>query len=264
VGASETGVSAIVVARDEEDRIESCLRSIRWAGERIVVVDAATRDATAERARPLATELLVRPWEGFARSKQFAVDRARHPWVFWVDADEEVTPELAASIQRAVREAAAHAAFRLRRRNHYLGRVIRHGNWGKDTVVRLFRKDRGRFDDRLIHEGIVIDGSIGLLDGYLEHRSYRDLSHHWEKISAWSSLWADQALREGRQARWIDLWARPPARFVKGYLIRGGFLDGREGLILALMDAIYVGIKYARLLESRPARGERTPREELP
>ena len=250
---SEPKISAFVLARDEEDRIEACLRSIAWADERLVVVDAATRDATARKAEPLATEVIVRPWEGFSATKRFALSRTTHPWVLWIDADEVVDPRLARSIGEAVRQPSGHTGFRFRRRNFYLGRLIRHGVWSNDLVVRLFRRDAGRFDDRIVHETVLVDGPLADLDGFLQHRSYRDLDHHWEKMRIWSRLWAAQADRDGRRAGPADVILRPPLRFLKGYLLKAGFLDGRVGLILAFMDAVYVGMKYASLLERRGA-----------
>lgn len=256
----ENGVSAIVIARDEEDRIEACLRSVGWADERIVVIDAATRDATAERARPLATELIVRPWEGFVASRQFAISRSKRPWIFWIDADEQADRELAESAIHAVAaaEPGGKAGFRMRRRNSYLGRTVSHGAWASDTVLRLFRKDAAHFDGRLVHESIRVDGAVGFLEGHLEHSSYRDLAHHWEKMGVWAGLWAEQAEREGRRARPFDILFRPPARFVRGYFLKAGFLDGKPGLVLAFMDAVYAGTKYSRLLERQ--RGHRISR----
>jgi (heptosyl)LPS beta-1,4-glucosyltransferase len=245
---SETGVSAIVIARDEEDRIEACLRSVAWADERIVVVDAATRDATVERARPLATDLTVRPWDGFGAARSFAVERARGPWIFWIDADEWADRRLSEAVVRAASDPRGRLGFRVRRRNHYLGRAVAHGAWSSDVVLRFFRKDAGRFDDRLVHESVVVHGPIGILDGRLEHNSYRSLAHHWEKMGTWAGLWAEQALRDGRRAHAWDLVLRPPVRFIKGYLLKAGFLDGAPGIVLAFMDAVYVGTKYARLL----------------
>ena len=110
-------ISAFVVARDEQDRIERCLRSLAWADERLVVVDAATRDATIEKARPLATDVVVHEWEGFSVTKRFGLSRTSHPWVLWIDADEQVTPELAAVIRSATTDPRGRVGFRLRRRN---------------------------------------------------------------------------------------------------------------------------------------------------
>jgi glycosyltransferase involved in cell wall biosynthesis len=249
LGAVESRVSAIVIARDEEERIGACLTSLSWVDEQIVVVDARSSDRTEAISRPLATEVIVRAWEGFAETKRFAVSRARHPWILWCDADEEVSHALADSIQKAVRSPGEAVGFRVRRRNTYMGSVVRHGAWSGDRVLRLFRKDRGHFDDRLIHESVVLDGPASDLEGFLEHRSYRDLTHHWGKIANWSGLWAEQQVKRRRRASPLDVIARPPLRFFKGFVLKRGFLDGRAGLVLAFMDAAYVGMKYARLLE---------------
>ena len=170
--------------------------------------------------------------------------------MLWIDADEQVTPALAAEIRSAIDDPRGRVAFRLRRRNRYLGKVIRHGTWSHDVVLRLFLREAGRFDDREIHESVVVDGPVGELDGFLEHDSYRDLAHHHEKIRTWAKLWAAQAMRDGKRADPLDLLLRPPLRLLKGYVLKAGFLDGRAGLILAFMDAAYVGMKYACLLEA--------------
>lgn len=243
------GISAIIIARDEGDRIGTCLRSIPWADERIVVVDDRTRDATAAIARPLATEVITRQWDGFAEGKEFALSRAHHPWILWVDADEEVDADLASAIREAVLSPGENVGFRVRRLNIYLGHAIRHGAWSDDRVIRLFRRERGRFDDRRIHESVDLDGPATDLRGFLTHRSYRNLSHHWEKIGEWSRLWAEEAHSSGKRGHPWDLIFRPVLRFLKGYFFKAGFLDGSVGVILAFMDAAYVGVKYARLLE---------------
>ena len=247
-------ISAFVLARDEEDRIESCLRSIAWADERIVIVDDKTMDETAAKAAPLATDVVVHRWEGFSATKRFACSRTKHPWVLWIDADEVIDARLAQSIRAAVADPSGRAGFRFRRRNYYLGREIGHGAWSNDVVLRLFHRDAGRFDDRIVHESAEVDGGTADLDGFLEHRSYRDLAHHLEKLQVWSKLWTLQAQESGKRASPFDLLLRPPTRFVKGYLLKMGFLDGKAGLILAFMDAAYVGMKYARLLEAQLSR----------
>jgi len=251
---NELKTSAFVLARDEEDRIETCLRSIAWADERIVIVDDRTFDETAAKAAPLATEVIVHRWEGFSATKRFACSRTSHPWILWIDADEVIDPRLAQSIQTAVADPSGRAGFRFRRRNYYLGRRISHGAWSNDVVLRLFHRDAGRFNDRIVHESVVVDGRTADLDGFLEHRSYRDLEHHFEKLTLWTRLWAIQSRRSGKRAGPIDLLFRPAGRFLTGYFLKLGFLDGKAGLILAFMDAAYVGMKYARLLESQLSR----------
>jgi glycosyltransferase involved in cell wall biosynthesis len=257
-GSPFAPVSVIVIARDEEDRIGPCLQSVSWASERIVIIDDRTTDGTARASESLATHVHILPWAGFAGTKRAAVSMASNPWILWIDADERIDAGLRAAIRSQPWNTGRSVAFRVRRRNRYLGRVMRHGNWGRDKVVRLFRRDRASFDDRLVHEAMNIDGPIGDLDGYLDHEPYRDLAHHWAKMALWTDLWAEQAMGAGRRARIADLLFRPAGRFFKGYLARGGVLDGREGFLLACMDGIYAWMKYAKLMERRRREGSLT------
>lgn len=242
-------VSVIVIARDEEDRIGPCLRSVAWAAERIVVVDDRTVDATAAIARDLATRVAILPWAGFSGTKRAAVAMASLSWILWIDADERVDDPLASAIRSQPWNTRDFAAFRVRRRNRYLGRVMRHGNWGRDRVVRLFHRDRASFTESAVHEELAVRGTIGDLEGCIDHEPYRDLAHHREKLGLWSGLWAAQAAAAGRRAHVTDLLLRPAGRFLKGYVARAGFLDGREGFTLACMDGIYAWTKYATLME---------------
>lgn len=243
-------LSAIVITKNERGNIDRCLASLSFCDE-IVVVDSESEDGTAAAARRHTARVFVEPWRGYAAQKQRALDLSRGEWILWIDADEVVSPELADSIGRAIRSEGGTGAsgFRLQRRVWYLGRWIRHGGWGADWVVRLFRRERGRFSEDLIHEEVIVAGPIRRLRGILEHYSYRDLSHHWSKVAEFSLLWADQSVALGRRARWTDLFFRPPARFLKIYAVRLGFLDGWRGLVVAGLASAYVFLKYARLKE---------------
>jgi glycosyltransferase involved in cell wall biosynthesis len=248
-------LSALVITKNEGENVERCLSSLRFCSE-IVVLDAESTDGTAEAARRFTPRVYVEPWRGYAAQKQRALDLCRGAWVLWIDADEAVSPELAAAVRGVVEGAAkeagrdgARAGYYLRRRVFYLGRWVSHGGWGDDQVLRLFRRDAGRFSEDQVHERVVLTGSAGRLPGFLEHYSYRDLSHHWSKISELSRLWAQQARARGRRARAADLLFRPIARFLRIYLWRLGLLDGWRGLVIAGMAAAYVFLKYARLLE---------------
>lgn len=197
--------------------------------------------------------MVVESWRGYAAQKQRALDLCLGTWTLSVDADEVVSPELARAI-RAVVDGSdqGKAGFKLRRQVRYLGQWIRHGGWGADWVVRLVLREKARFSDARVHEKLLVDGRIGRLTGILEHHSYRDLDHHWEKIRELSRLWAQDARDQGRRAGWWDLAFRPPARFLRIYFWRLGLLDGWRGLVIAWMAAAYVMMKYARLREERP------------
>lgn len=243
-------LSAIVITRNERANIDRCLSSLGFCDE-IVVVDAESEDGTAEAARRFTEHVLVEPWCGYAAQKQRALEHSHGRWILWVDADESVSPALARSIRRAVEaKPPGRSGYRLQRRVWYLGRWIRHGGWGADWVLRLFLRERARFSEDLIHEEVILAGPVGRLEGILEHYSFRDLGHHWQKIAEFTRLWAEQARTEGRRARASDLLFRPPIRFLKIYLVRLGFLDGWRGLVIAGLAASYVFLKYARLKEA--------------
>ncbi len=244
-----TGASApetlgvIVITLNEADNITRCLESVRFA-DRTVVVDSESTDDTVRLARELGAEVHVQPWSGYSAQKTFAMSLLDTDWVLWVDADEEVSPELRESIRRVLAERSDAAGFRVSRMVSYLGRWIRHGGWYPDPKLRLFRRCRAVFDGRLVHEGVSVDGRVGSLTGPLHHYPYRDRVHHAEKIERYARLAARQLARDGRRAHVWDEWLRPVARFLRMWLLKRGLLDGRAGLTAAVMGARYVRLKY--------------------
>jgi glycosyltransferase involved in cell wall biosynthesis len=243
-------LSVIIIARDEAQRIPRALASAAWADE-IVVVDSGSRDATCAIARSAGARVITHPWQGYSAQKAFALAQAVHAWVFWLDADEEISPALRASIENALtlqaRGSQRHAAYTVSRCTVYLGRAIRHGGWYPDRKPRLFLRDRARFDGRLVHERLSVAGPIGSLAGDLVHHSFRDFHHHIEKTRTMAELWAQQE-QGRRRARAIDLLLHPLAKGLKSYVWKGGFLDGWRGLLLAGMGSYAVWLKYALLL----------------
>lgn len=236
-------LGVLVITRDEEANIARCIDSVAFA-DRIVVVDSESRDRTVEIARAHGADVHVRPWAGYAAQKAFALEQLDTEWVLWIDADEEVSWELRADILEVLEGDGAHGGYRIPRMVRYLGRWIRHGGWYPDPKLRLFRRTRGRFDDRLVHEGVDVEGSIGTLNGPLYHYPYRDRAHHARKIEQYARLAARQLARDGRRARGIDLVFRPPIRFLRMWVLKGGLLDGRPGFVAACMGARYVRLKY--------------------
>jgi len=248
VTASKLPISVFIPTLNEEDRLGRCLASLDWAGE-VVVVDSGSRDGTVEVAKSFGASAVHHAWEGFSRQKEFALTQCRNDWALWLDADEEVSPDLADAIRRVFSGAPVAAdGFAVARRTVYLGKPLRFGGWYPDWKVRLFRRDRVRFDGKSVHESAVVEGRIERLDGDLLHYSYRDLSHHLEKINVYSTLWAREAAGRVTPRPW-DLLVHPPAKFVKAYLLRLGFLEGWRGLVVALLGAHYVAMKYAKLRE---------------
>jgi glycosyltransferase involved in cell wall biosynthesis len=241
-------LSVAVITLNEAHHLRRCLESTAWADE-LVVVDAESQDKTVQVAREFTDRVIVRPWAGFAAQKNFALDQCAGEWILSLDADEEAAPELRAEIMTTVAGAQARDGYAVRRQNVFLDRWIRHGGLYPDWQVRLFRRGRGRFEERAVHESVSVKGSIGQLSGHLVHRSYEGVSDFVERANRYSSLAAEQMIREGRRVRAGELVLKPLGRFLSMYLLRRGFLDGRRGLLLASLYAYYVFMRSAKVWE---------------
>lgn len=241
-------LSAVVITLNEERHLRRCLESVAWADE-IVVVDAESQDKTVQVAREFSDRVIVRPWAGFTAQKNFALEQAAGDWIFSLDADEEAAPELREEIMALVTDARAADGYAVRRQNMFLGRVIRHGGLYPDWQIRLFRRGRARFGERAVHESVTVEGPVGRLQGHLVHRSYEGVADFIDRANRYSSLAAEQMVREGRRVRAGDLLLRPLGRFLSMYVVKRGFLDGRRGLLLATLYAYYVFMRSAKLWE---------------
>jgi glycosyltransferase involved in cell wall biosynthesis len=192
-------VSVVIITKDERQHIQRCLESVQWASE-MVVIDAGSTDGTPELAEQLGARVISRDWPGYAPQKNYGIDQAAQPWILSLDADEEVTPELATDIERVVESADAASGYRLRRVTYFLGRPLHHyGRARRDPgQVRLVAQGHGRFEDRLVHERLEVVGSIGSLHAPLLHHCYPTLQTYWQKIHRYAGLEAqDRAARGG-------------------------------------------------------------------
>ncbi|MAG32216.1 MAG: hypothetical protein CL908_15140 [Deltaproteobacteria bacterium] len=257
---TNTGLTVCVLACDEAEQLEECLTAVDFADEIAVVVDARSRDGTEQVARRMASRVEVRAYAGDVEQKRYCVGLAKHDWVLILDPDERVSSELAESIRCAVGAAgqavSAPAAYELDRATFHLGRWIRHGDFYPDWKLRLFRSSHARFVGRDPHGRVEVDGSVGRLEGELEHRSYRDLADQIARIQFFSDQAAEALARDGVPFRIGDLVLRPPARFVRSFVMRAGFRDGLPGFVIAVASAFYVFLKYAKHWEkTRLTRG---------
>jgi glycosyltransferase involved in cell wall biosynthesis len=240
--------SAVVITRNEEHRLGTCLASLAWTDE-IVVVDAESSDATVDIARQFTNRVIVRPWPGFAAQKNFAAGHARGDWILSVDADEEVSAELRGEIQGVLDGRPPVAGYAVPRRNIFWGRWIRHGGLYPDWQVRLFQRGRGRFIERAVHEAVEVNGEVRRLGAPLVHRSYESIAEFLERANRYSSLAADDLVRHGGRVGLAQLGLRPLGRFLSMYVLKRGFLDGTPGLLLAALYAYYVFIRSAKVWE---------------
>lgn len=246
-------LSVALITKNEEANLRRTLESVRWANE-IVVVDSGSTDRTAEIAGEFGAKFLVEDWRGFGAQKNFAIAQCTGEWVLALDADEEVSPELAQEIEALLAGSPDRDAYFLPRRNFFLGRWIRHGGYWPDPKLRLFRRGRAQFEERAVHETMQCSGPTGRLRGPLLHHAYPTLESYIEHMNRYSTLGAGQALARGKPSRGTVpfLWngcLNPAATFLYNYVLRGGFLDGREGLLLHLYHSVYVSWKYAKAWE---------------
>lgn len=241
-------ISLVVVTLNEEANIVRCLESVRFADE-IIVVDSHSVDRTLELARRFTSKVYETDFKGYGRLKREAVERATGDWVLSIDADETVSPELANEIVKVVNGRGDCSAYLMPRKSYFLGRWIAHGGWYPDYVLRLFRKGAGGFTDSLVHEHVSVKGKVGKLKHLLVHYSDPDLKHYLWKLDRFTSLSAQSLYDRGRRTGLVDLVFRPPFMFLKMYLVKRGFLDGIQGLILSLLSSVHVLIKYVKLWE---------------
>ena len=241
-------ISACVITLNEADRIDACLASLSFCDE-IVVVDSGSTDATRERARAAGARVLERAFAGYRTQKDFAVQSAQHDWVLCLDADERVTPALRTSIEAARAGGFAGASgYRFARATEYFGAFLRHGNAYPDRVLRLFDRRRGGWrGDREIHEHASVDGTAVTLAGELEHHAYRSYADQLRRLQRYAQLMAQDMHARGRRAHGWNLVLNPCWRFVRGYVLRAGFLDGWRGLVYAWTEAGYVRQKFIML-----------------
>jgi glycosyltransferase involved in cell wall biosynthesis len=248
-------VSVYVLTMNNRRTIEQCLRSLSWA-EELVVVDSFSQDGTYEISKQYTDKLFQRKWTGHRDQYQFAADLTTRYWIMFVDADEEIPPELSEEIRTELNGRAKDLdGYFVYRRTYYLGRWIRYGGWYPDGEIRLYRREKGRWEGGL-HAKLVVDGKVGVLKNQYFHYTYGNISDQIQTIDRYSKTAAKDMVNNSKPFRLVNLLFSPPFRFSKDYILKLGFLDGIPGLIIAVSTAYYAFIKHAKLWEhhfvSRP------------
>lgn len=230
--------------------VRECLDSLMWVDE-VVIVDAGSSDRTREICREYTNKIFVNPWPGHSEQKNFALDLATYDWVLSIDADERVPPALQQEIEDALARPDRAEGYTIPRRNIFLGRWMRYGEWYPDRVLRLFRKSHGRFGGINPHDRVELQGRLGVLKEPLLHFTYRSLNQYIDKQYRYACISAQERLkrRPDAQVSVLTLVARPILKFVELYLIKRGFMDGTYGLVTAAFAAYFAFLKYARLWE---------------
>jgi len=241
-------LSVILITKNEAANIRACLASVAWADE-IIVVDSGSTDATVAIAHEFTSRVYKHDWPGFGAQKNRALAYAANEWVFSIDADERATPELRAAIETVLRKKGdACVAYRVPRLSSYCGRFMRHSGWYPDRIVRLFRRDAAHFSDDLVHERLLVEGQVGQLDGELLHYAFDSIEEVLRKVDQYSSAGAQMMHERGRQVSLSGAVLRGLWSFLRTYVLRGGFLDGREGFMLAVSNAEGTYYRYLKLM----------------
>ena len=241
-------ISATLITQNEERNLERALASLAFCDE-IVVVDSGSTDGTVELARELGARVVHRDWTGYADQKNFAAQQASHDWILSLDADEEVSAELAASIAKLRAAGPAAAGYRFPRRARYLGRWIRHSGWYPDAKVRLYDRRKARWHGDYVHESVSVDGPAGDLAGDLLHYTCDSFSEHVRTVDRYTTLAANQMRAQGRRPGLLRILFGPPWTCFRTYVLQLGFLDGFQGLLIAAMAGFYVFSKYVKARE---------------
>ncbi len=240
-------ISATIITLNEENNIGDCLASLDFVDE-IIVLDSGSSDQTEELclAYPKVS-FYHQEWLGYGKQKNRAAELARHDLIINLDADERVSPELRRSIEQF--DSSSFAAARMARKNYFGSRWIRHCGWYPDYSTRLYDRRKCSFSERAVHESLQAAGVIGTLAGNLVHYTYNGVGDYLERMNRYSTLAAEEYHRSGKTTNILQMLLKPFATFIKMYLLRRGFLDGRVGLLISLLYAVYTFCKYAKLSE---------------
>jgi glycosyltransferase involved in cell wall biosynthesis len=242
-------LSVVIIAKNEAHNIEDCVRSASFADE-VIVLDSGSSDETVQLALKAGAKVLKTDWPGFGAQKNRALDAANSDWIFSLDADERITPELATEIRATISGLGSnvHVGFRVPRSSQFCGQFMQHSGWWPDYTTRLVRKGNGRFSDKQVHESLQINGAVGTLKYPMVHYSYRSFDDVLSKLNQYTSAGAADMRLQGKSSGLISAVLHGIAGFFRSYLFRLGFLDGRAGFILAVYCAEASYYKYLKLM----------------
>jgi glycosyltransferase involved in cell wall biosynthesis len=250
-------LSIAIITCNEETNIRRTLESVKWADE-IVIVDSGSTDKTVEICREYTDKVFHQDWLGFASQKNLAIDKTGGDWILSLDADEPIEAPLAEEIRTIISSKKTHDGYWIPRKTFFLGKQIRHGGWYPDYNLRLFRKHKGRFEQRAVHEAIKVQGTVGRTRYAIEHLAYPDITSYMSSINKYSSLAVTVMAKKGIgsfKTSPVNIMLRPVFTFLLKYFFRLGFLDGKHGLVLNLFHSYYVFAKYAKAWEYDKSRG---------
>ena len=244
-------ISSIIIAKNEERNIGRCLDSQKNCIDEIVVlIDKDSSDGTLEIVKSFpGVKVEISEWKGYGRTKQLGLSLTSNDWIFWIDADEAITPLLGEELNKFKKSEPPYAAYSVPRKAYFLGKWIKHCGWYPGRVVRLFDKNKVGFSDKSVHERLVVGGPTGKLIGDLDHYTDPTIRHYFDKFNNYTSLAAEELFNEGKNISLNDILLRPFFLFFKMYFLKRGFMDGFQGFVLSVFSSSYVFTKYCKLWE---------------
>ena len=246
-------ISAIIITLNEQANIQDCLDSLGWADE-IVVVDSGSTDDTVKICMEYGCKVSNSEWSGFGPQKNKALEMASHPWIFSIDADERVSDALREEILQVIRQSEAPSGFLIPRKSSYCGKIMEHSGWAPDFILRLFKRDHGKFSTDLVHERVLIDDKPGKLEHPLFHYPMETFEQVIDKMNLYSSLAAQEKFERGEKGSLSKAIAHGIWTFIRTYFLNLGILDGRQGLMLSFSNASGTYYKYAKLAQMQSER----------
>ncbi len=241
-------ISVAVIVKNEAENLPQMLKSISWVDE-IIILDTGSQDNTIAIAKNAGCKVYESPWLGFGKCKQLAVEYCSHDWVLSLDADEVVTPQLQEKLIEISKSDSYCAGYRIKRKSFYLNKMIKYCGWNKDYTLRFFRKDKGKFNDKMVHESVQIDGEIGYIKEHLLHYTYPTINSHLEKMVLYSDLASKSLFSKGKKSSLTGAYCKANWKFITMYILKFGFLDGKTGFLLSYNSAMGVFWKYSKLWE---------------
>lgn len=243
-------ISAVIITLNEEKNITRCLKSLKWVDE-IIIIDSGSTDKTCDIAKKFSSKVKVfnNPWPGDGMQKCFGIEKTSHPWVIIIDADEEVTPELAKNIKIAIKSASENSCYKIKRSAYFLGKKIKHGDWGRDWIIRVFPKKTFNWSKNPVHDGLLAYKNEAFdLKGELLHHTQDSIHQALDKVNNYSTLSADMLIKKGKKSNLLKAILKSKWTFFRAYIIRLGFLDGKVGYVIAKNAEIHTYYEQLKLV----------------
>lgn len=242
-----TSLSVIIITKNEAKNISSCLESLKFADE-IIVLDSGSTDETVSLAKQYTSKVYEVDWPGFGIQKNRALEKCHSEWVLSIDADEIVSEKLSTEIIQILNNDSPYDAYAIPRKSKYCKQLIGYGDWKNDFCVRLFKRHAGKFKEKRVHEELVVNGTVGKLKGHIIHNSFSNVEDVLNKINLYSTLSAEDKYNEGKKSGLLKAIIHGAWTFVRGYILRLGFLDGKKGFMLAVSNAEGCYYRYIKMM----------------